>query len=104
MGQLPSTTQVAAAPRTPEQWESLRLLTKNALKALGLKAWNSPRTDVEFGRSYGGKTLMLLPGEWFERIPEGFQLMNISGECSHFKRSEMSDDIRLGVLAYGILV
>jgi hypothetical protein len=94
----------AAPPMTFEQWESLRLLTKNALKALGLRAWNNPRTDVTFGRSYSGKTLMLLPGEWFHNIPEGFQLTKISGESVNFKRREMSNGIRCGVLDYGILV
>jgi hypothetical protein len=100
----PQDPKPAEPPKTADEWASLQLLTKNALKALGLRAWNNPRTDVEFGRSYGGKTLMLLPGEWFDNIPEGFQLTSISGSVEHFKRGETSDDIRCGVLAYGILV
>lgn len=44
----------------------------------------------------------LIPGEWYNVIPEGFPLTCITGRVEPFKSGETDDDIRFGCLAYGI--
>lgn len=90
----PGATGPAAPPRDAAEWEALRTLTKNGLKALGLR--ESERV--------ANKTLMLLPGEWFAHIPEGYSVVTINGRIKLFTRAYESADIRMGYLAYGILV
>ena len=80
----------------PTDWSALRQMNRKALKEIGLRAWDEPDTE--------GRVLMLLPGEWYTQIPEGFDLVCINGESEKFKRGETDDDIRFGCLAYGIRV
>ena len=44
----------------------------------------------------------LIPGEWYEVIPDGFMVTGLDGEQYPFKNGESDDDIRFGCLAYGI--
>lgn len=46
----------------------------------------------------------LIPNEWYEYIPDGFDLVCISGKAEKFKRGRTDNDIRFGCLAYGIMV
>ena len=55
-----------APPATPEAWEALRYLGPNALRALGLGSWD-------------GADLHLLPAEWYNAIPVGYELVCITG-------------------------
>ena len=45
--------------------------------------------------------IWLIPGEWYDLIPEGFELTDIFGEAEIFKHGESDDDIRGGVLPFG---
>lgn len=47
--------------------------------------------------------ILLIPAEWYNSIPEGFEIYGLSGEKENFKKGETDDDRRFGCLAYGIL-
>ena len=63
------------------------------IKALGCCAWDEPDAN--------GEMLWLYPAEWYDRIPEGHQVVTINGETETFQRGVTSADRRFGVLAYG---
>jgi hypothetical protein len=79
-----------------DDFSALSKLSPETLKAIGCCPWDEPNEK--------GEVLWLLPGEWYDRIPEGFLLTCISGKTEPFKRGETDDDIRYGCLAYGIMV
>lgn len=47
--------------------------------------------------------IWLIPGEWYDYIPDGYLLTDICGRQEPFKRGKTDNDIRFGCLAYGIL-
>lgn len=47
--------------------------------------------------------IWLLPAEWYNSIPDEFELVSLSGEKHLFKKGKTDDDRRFGCLAYGIL-
>lgn len=75
-------------------WAHLQILPAKTLKAMGCHEWDEP-TD--------GKVLMLFPGEWYDKIPEGFPIVDICEMHKEFHRGKTDDDIRFGCLAYGIM-
>jgi hypothetical protein len=79
-----------------DDFSALSKLSKETLKAIGCCPWDEPNDK--------GEVLWLLPGEWYDRIPEGFPLTCIDGKTEPFKRGETDDDTRYGCLAYGIMV
>ncbi len=46
--------------------------------------------------------VLLIPGEWYKIIPDGFMVTGLYGEQYPFKKGESDDDIRFGCLPYGI--
>ena len=78
----------------PADWTDLKRMNSVALKECGLRVWDAPDED--------GKVLMLLPGEWHHHIPTGFELECISGQKVISDGKNVDDDIRGGMLAYGI--
>lgn len=46
--------------------------------------------------------VILFPGEWFDIIPEGFEVTDINGLTYRHNKETADDDIRYGCLAYGI--
>ncbi len=72
----------------PADWNTLRTMSRQQLQAIGLRQWEG--------------SLMLLPGEWYSFIPDGFELVCINGEVAPFKHGETDNDIRFGCLAYGL--
>jgi len=94
----------SAPPANAEAWAGLRDLSKTVLKELGLRPWNNPNDPEDADAAFDGKTLMLLPGEWYSAVPAGYELVCIFGERAPFEAGVTDDDIRFGCLAYGILV
>jgi hypothetical protein len=72
--------------------EELARMSSDALWELGCAMWD----DAE-------ETLWLLPGEWYDRIPDGTRLVNIFGDEVVFRKGETNSGIRFGMLAYGFL-
>jgi hypothetical protein len=84
---------VPAAPL--DDFSALQKLSGDMLKAIGCCPWDEPNEN--------GEVLWLLPGEWYDRIPDGFPLTCIDGTTEPFKRGETDNDIRFGCLAYGVM-
>lgn len=82
--------EVTYAPVSLQEFEALRTLPKSRLVELGLRSWDE-------------NGLMLFPVEWYDLIPEGFELVSIFGEREEFHRGKTDNDCRYGVLAYGII-
>lgn len=86
---------------TAEDWAEFRSSDALTLREQGFKTWCDPYED---DWPHQGKTLILFPGDWYDHIPEGMEVVSISGEAREFRANECSDDIRFGCLAYGVLV
>ena len=48
------------------------------------------------------ETVMLIPGKYYNIIPECFPIVTINGEEEKFKKGITDDDTRFGCLLYGI--
>lgn len=88
-------TDGLAVPAPDIDFATLPQLSEPTLKAMGCQKWDEPDAD--------GNVLWLYPAEWYDRIPEGFPLIDINGEASLFKRGETDDDMRFGALPYGFI-
>ncbi len=77
-------------PRTMTEFEHLRTLTCEELKAIGCGRWEE------------ATTLMLFPATWYEHIPAGFEVVDINGDKEAFVPGVTDDDRRFGRLAYGV--
>lgn len=86
-----------------EAFGALRERTPDELRTLGLRPWNKSG-DPEDGDRYGGGVLWLLPGEWYDYMPDRARLMSISGRAVAFDRGVTDNDIRFGCLPYGVVV
>lgn len=83
-------------PPIPQiNWTELAAMAPDTLKAMGCCKWDEPDKN--------GQCLWLLPGEWYDYVPEGFPLVCIDGTTEPFKRGETDDDTRFGCLAYGVM-
>jgi hypothetical protein len=97
----PKDSKPASPPSSRKAFEDLRNMDGKTLRELGLRPWNKAGDDPDY---HNGRVLWLLPGEWYNSIPNGFKLIDIMGNEELFKRGETDDDIRFGMLAYGILI
>lgn len=84
-GVAPAYTDVAL-PHLP-------LFSDESLIAMGCCKWDEPDNE--------GRTLWLYPGEWYDRIPDGTDIVDIFGARKKFKRGETDNDIRFGMLSFG---
>ncbi len=92
-------------PPDAEFFNDLRTMGATALREVGCRPWNDPASpDPEDQARFGGKALWLFPAEWYPHIPEGYALVCLNGEREAFKAGVTDDDMRFGLLAYGILV
>lgn len=78
-------------PKTIKEYQTLKQLNSESLKALGLQKWNSEK----------GITLWLFPAEWYEHIPAGLKIIDINYKEEEFIPGITDDDRRFGALAFG---
>ena len=78
----------------PHFWKNLSTWSISDLKNIGLQAWDKDDNG----------TLMLFPAEWYDSIPEGYQITDIFGVEELFIKGKTDNDKRYGALAYGIVV
>lgn len=81
-------------PLPQVDFAKLHELSEETLMAIGCARWDEPDAN--------GDTLWLLPYEWYDHIPEGFMLTCIDGKDEPFQRGVTDNDMRCGVLAYGV--
>ena len=81
---------ISIAPPDAAWLDMLKKAPVSILTDLGLQCWD--------------KILWLFPAEWYDYIPEGYEVVDINLGKELFRRGETDDDRRFGCLAYGILV
>lgn len=85
--------RIVYLPNTTEQYDRLKTLKPDMLKELGLLPWDE-------------NGLWLFPGEWYDYIPNGYEV-TVIGDFPYttelWERGKSDDDIRFGCLAYGIV-
>lgn len=91
-----------SAPITFESWCNLSSLPEKDLDLLGLRKWGR-KEDNDGNELMDTPMLWLFPGEWFNLIPDGLLVTDIFFNTYAFLRDEADNDIRFGMLAYGIL-
>ena len=74
-------------------FESLATKDAATLRAMGFGMWDEDEKCIHW----------LYPAEWYDRIPDGLNILSISGDVEVFKRGETDDDRRFGMLAFGFL-
>lgn len=67
-------------------------LTLDQLKDMGFCKWNE------------NTNLYLIPGEWYDKIPEGLPVVDVFDKEEIFSKETHGDDVRFGCLAYGIII
>ena len=78
-------------PISKIDFDRLRSMTRTELHALGMRPWSA-----ESG-------LLLFPSEWYSQIPEGYEIVDISGGTQKFKNGVTDDGHRFGFLAFGVV-
>ena len=84
---------ITYTPTTQDEYAALRNLEPENLKKIGCQIW-----DKEYG-----KTIWLYPGEWYNHIPAGTEIVDIFGDTERFIPGETDDDIRFGALSFGFV-
>lgn len=67
---------------------------KKELIKMGCMLWNENKEQSH----------LLFPFEWYNVIPNGFEVITISGRKEKFKNGVTDDDKRFGMLPYGIIL
>jgi hypothetical protein len=75
-------------------------MSPGELLKLGMRPWNDPSEEDD---EFNGRVLWLLPGEWYDQLPEGYPFVGLCNEPSPFQRGVSDNDIRFGCLPYGVL-
>lgn len=71
--------------------------------ALGLDALKTAPAAIllDLGLREWDKGHWLYPGEWYNHIPAGYEVLDINGKIKRFDPDVTDNDIRFGCLAYG---
>ena len=76
-------------PKTIEEFDNLKKAPPKTLKDIGLGRWD--------------EETWLYPSEWYDYIPDGYEVVDINGEKEKFKPGVTDDDRRCGCLSYGFI-
>ena len=93
----------------PENSDELKLLIKTCpadiLLKIGLRKWTNYEEIKNDKNNYlnKGEIHYLFPGEWYNLIPDGFEVTGIFGRKYLFKNGKTDDDIRFGCLSFGFV-
>ena len=81
------------------RFNSLKSLNNQSLIALGCGKW-----DYVWQKGNTERVIhWLYPSEWYDHIPEGYEIVGLSGKIDKFSKDESDDDIRYGCLPYGFI-
>jgi len=78
-------------PKSAEELDKVKEAPESLLWDMGLRKFSED----------GG--LWLYPGEWFDAIPEGYEVTDINGYVERFCKATEDSDIRFGCLAFGFI-
>lgn len=76
-----------------DDWENLHKKDDATLTALGFGVWDETEHEKHW----------LFPKEWYDIIPDGYQITSIFREQETFKRGETDNDYRFGCLSFGFI-
>ena len=85
--------QVPVPDMSIDDFRQLATRDEATLKAMGLGIWD--RDDKG--------THWLFPAEWYDRIPDGLEIVSINKKTEVFKLGETDDDQRFGMLSFGFM-
>lgn len=85
--------QIKYFPCTIKEYEALPKMDKKTLLDIGCQMWEK----------VGNKIHWLYPAEWFEYIPEGFEVYSVNEKYVKFNKHSCDADTRFGALSYGFL-
>jgi hypothetical protein len=71
--------------------DTLKTAPVEILRDLGLQLWSDE------------SNLWLFPAEWYDYIPDGYEVVDISDNTEKFQKGVTDDDRRFGALAFGII-
>ena len=80
-------TKQLTPEKSVEWFDALKALSHEELKNFGLGMWDTGH--------------YLYPLEWYDFIPDGYEVVDIFGDREAFKHGETDTDTRFGVLAFG---
>jgi len=83
--------EITVFPKGAAFLDALKTAPRDILNDIGLRRWDEEEP-----------VLYLFPCEWYDDIPEGYEIESISGRKEPFKKGKTSNDRRFGMLAYGI--
>lgn len=81
--------KVTYVPATIEEFDALKKAPDNILKDIGMQQWD--------------EKLWLYPAEWYDYIPDQYEVIKISGKKGKFKFGVTNDEMRYGALAFGFI-
>ena len=75
-------------PSTDSGWfDRLKTLPPETLKQIGCGIWEEGH--------------YLYPAEWYDFIPNGYEIVNINNEVELFRKGHTDNDRRFGMLSFG---
>ena len=80
---------VTYVPTTTAEYDALKNAPDNILEDIGLGQWD--------------EEIWLYPAEWYDYIPDGYEIVTINGKTKSFQKGITDDDMRFGCLSFGLL-
>ncbi len=87
--------------KTYEKWKDKEPVSIPYANASGNFTYK-PDLNIPLELLEENEDIILFPVEWYDCIPEGFNMTDISGKEVIFQKGITSEDCRFGCLAYGI--
>ena len=79
---------ITYTPTTIAEYDALKNAPDDILKDIGLSQWD--------------EKIWQYPAEWYDYIPEGYEIIDIRGEIKKFQKGITDDERRFGCLAFGM--
>jgi hypothetical protein len=83
--------RLSPVPECKQDFDLLKTCPESVVHKLGMRKYEN------------GYDLWLFPAAWYAHIPEGYEVVDVSGRHELFRRGITDDDRRFGLLLIGIL-
>lgn len=91
-------------PETTADLDGLLGAPPEVLRTMCLMPFNDPNDPEDnWDTQRIGGELWCFPVQWYDHIPEGYEVTTINGRTEKFKRGDTDDDRRFGCLPYGFV-
>lgn len=87
------TVIISYVPNTEQEYDALCLMSDESLKKIGCQVWEDNRFWTHW----------LYPVQWYEDIPDGYEVTTIAGQKEIFMLGKTSCDARNSALGYGFI-